>query len=146
MASGDASDGKDGVNMSDIRIHHYGLATDNLERSIETLRLLGYQVGEITLDPVQKVRIAFASRPQEAMIELICDVDANGPTHHMISKTGNGLYHICYEVDDLEVTVKKLRDEGFLLRHAPVPAAAFDGKRIAWMYSRYIGLVELVEK
>jgi methylmalonyl-CoA/ethylmalonyl-CoA epimerase len=132
--------------MSDTKIHHYGLATDNLEQSIKTLRSLGYNVGEITIDPVQRVRVAFASRPQEAMIELICDVDANGPTHHMISKTGNGLYHICYEVDDLKETVNKLRDEGFLLRHAPVPAVAFTGKRIAWMYNRYIGLVELLEK
>lgn len=132
--------------MGEMKIHHYGLATDNLEKSIETLRSLGYQVGDITLDPIQKVRVAFASRPPEAMIELICDVDANGPTHHMISKTGNGLYHICYEVNDIEETVKELRDEGFLLRHSPVPAAAFEGNKIAWMYNRYIGLIELLEK
>ena len=83
---------------------------------------------------------------QEAMIELVCDVDANGPTHRIVSKTGNGLYHICYEVDNLEETIMKLRDKGFLLRHAPVPAVACDGKRIAWMYNRYIGLIELLEK
>jgi methylmalonyl-CoA/ethylmalonyl-CoA epimerase len=132
--------------MNDVRVHHYGLATDDLERSIETLRLLGYHVGEITLDPVQRVRVAFASRPQEAMIELICDIDANGPTHRTVSKTGNGLYHICYEVDHLEETIMELRDQGFLLRHAPVPAVACDGKRIAWMYNRYVGLIELLEK
>ncbi len=132
--------------MNGIRVHHYGLATDNLERSMETLRSLGYHVGEITLDPVQKVRVAFASRPQEAMIELICDVDANGPTHRMISKTGNGLYHICYEADNLDEIMMKLRDKGFLLMHAPVSAVACDGKKIAWMYNRYMGLIELLEK
>jgi methylmalonyl-CoA/ethylmalonyl-CoA epimerase len=132
--------------VNDVRAHHFGLATDDLARSIETLRSLGYHVGEITLDPIQRVRVAFASRPEEAMIELVCDVDANGPTHRIVSKTGNGLYHVCYEVDSLEETILKLRDRGFLLRHAPVPAAACDGKRIAWMYSRYIGLIELLEK
>lgn len=132
--------------MNGVKAHHFGLATDDLARSIETLRLLGYYVGEITLDPIQRVRVAFASRPEEVMIELVCDIDANGPTHRIVSKTGNGLYHICYEVDSLEETILKLRDKGFLLRHAPVPAAACDGKRIAWMYSRYIGLVELLEK
>ena len=129
-----------------LRIHHYGLATNDLERSMETLDSLGYHLGEITLDPVQKVRVVFAYRPQEAMIELICDVDENGPTHRMISKVGNGLYHICYEVDHLEETMGKLREKGFLLMHAPVPAAACDGKIIAWMYNRYIGLIELLEK
>lgn len=129
-----------------LKIHHYGLATANLEQSMATLRSLGYQVGEITFDPIQNVRLAFAARPPEAMIELIADFDANGPTHHFISKTGNGLYHICYEVDDLDETIMSLRNMGFLLRQAPVPATAFDGKRIAWMYNRYIGLIELVEK
>ena len=132
--------------MSDIKVHHYGLATDNLERSIETLRLLGYHVGEITLDPIQRVRVAFASMPQEAMIELVCDVDENGPTHGILSKTGNGLYHICYEVSNLEETMKKLRDERFLLLRAPIPAVACDGRRIAWMYNRHIGLIEFLEK
>jgi len=132
--------------MSRIRVHHYGLATDNMEQSIESLRSLGYHVGEIMLDPIQKVHVAFASRHQETMIELICDATADGPTHCLVSKTGNGLYHICYEVDNLEETMMKLRDQGYLLRHAPVSAVACDGRRIAWMYSRYLGLIELLEK
>jgi methylmalonyl-CoA/ethylmalonyl-CoA epimerase len=131
--------------MNNIRVHHYGLATDNLERSIETLRSLGYHIGKITLDPVQKVRVVFASRPKESMIELICDIDAKGPTSSIVSKTGNGLYHICYEVDNLEETIMKFRDKGFLLMHSPAPAVACSDKRIAWMYNRYIGLVEFLE-
>ena len=132
--------------MIELTVHHYGLATDSLERSIETLRSLGYRVGEIILDPVQKVRVVFASRPQEAMIELICDVDEKGPTSRIVSKTGNGLYHICYKVDNLEEKIMKFRDKGFLLLHAPVPATACNDKRIAWMYNRYIGLIELLEE
>jgi methylmalonyl-CoA/ethylmalonyl-CoA epimerase len=132
--------------VKNLRVHHFGLATDNLERSIEALRGLGYDVGEITLDSVQKVRVAFASRQHEVAIELICDAGADGPTKGFIAKAGNGLYHICYEVDNIEEAAKKLREEGFLLRHAPVPAAACGGKKIAWMYNRYIGLIELLEK
>lgn len=132
--------------MIGLTIHHYGLATDNLEQSIETLRSLNYQVGEIILDPVQRVRVAFASHPQAGMIELICDIDASGPTSRIISKTGNGFYHICYEVDNLEKSIDNLRGKGFLLKHPPVLAVACNGKRIAWMYNRYIGLIELLEK
>jgi methylmalonyl-CoA/ethylmalonyl-CoA epimerase len=133
--------------MSDLKIHHYGLATDNLERSIEVLRLLGYQIGEITIDPIQKVRVAFASRSHPGeMIELICDIEADGPTHGLLAKTGSGLYHICYEVDHLEETMKKLSGERFVILRSPVPAAACHGKRIAWMYNRHVGLIELLEK
>jgi methylmalonyl-CoA/ethylmalonyl-CoA epimerase len=131
--------------VNSFRIHHYGLATDSLEKTAEVLGSLGYHVGNVTFDPVQKVRVAFASRPEEPMIELICDSGEGGPTHRIVSSIGNGLYHICYEVDDLEGTIVELRDKGFLMRHAPTPAVAFAGKRIAWMYSRYVGLVELTE-
>jgi len=49
------------------------------------------------------------------MIEILCDVDMNGPTHHVISKTGNSLYRVCYEPHNLDETMLKLRHEGFLL-------------------------------
>jgi len=132
--------------MKDLTVHHYGLATDNLERSLETMAALGYKVGNITYDAIQKVRVAFVSRNEETMIELVCDADENGPTRRFLSQIGNGLYHICYEVDNIEEATKKLREEGFLLRHAPVPAVACGGRKIAWMYNRTIGLIELLEK
>ena len=65
------------------------------------------------------------------MIELICDIDENGPTNRIISKLGTGLYHICYEVDNLEEIMEKLREKGFLLMHALVPATVSDDKKIA---------------
>lgn len=132
--------------MKDLKVHHYGLATDNLERSMETMRTLGYHVGSITFDAIQKVRVAFASRDDEATIELVCDADENGPTRRFLAQVGGGLYHICYEVDSIEEAIKTLREKGFLLRHAPVPAVACGGRKIAWMYNRTIGLIELVEK
>ena len=132
--------------MKGLKVHHYGLATDNLERSMATMRALGYEIGSITLDPIQKVRVVFVSRDHEAMIELISDTDENGPTRRFLSAVGSGLYHICYEVDNIEEATKKLRAEGFLIRHAPVPAVACGGRKIAWMYNRYIGLIELLEK
>jgi len=39
-----------------------------------------------------------------------------------------------------------LRSGGFFLIAAPVPAVAFDGRRIAWLLGRDRSLVELVER
>jgi methylmalonyl-CoA/ethylmalonyl-CoA epimerase len=132
--------------MNEFKVHHFGLASNNLEKSMEVLRSLGYQIGETTFDPVQKATIAFASRPQATMVEIVCDADSDGPTGRIISKTGSGFYHICYEVDNIEKTIAGLRQLGFLLRHAPVPAVACGDRKIAWMYNRHVGLVELLEK
>ncbi|MDY6987193.1 MAG: VOC family protein [Thermodesulfobacteriota bacterium] len=128
-----------------MRMHHYGLATENLERSMKVFEALGYEVSDPVLDPVQKVRVAFVSRKEELPIELVCDSESGGPTTGILSRVGSGLYHVCYEVDNIEETITALRAKGFLLRHKPVEAVAYNRRRIAWLYSRDIGLIELLE-
>ena len=128
-----------------MRIHHYGLATNNLDQAMEAFRSLGYQVNEPVLDPIQRVKVALASREGEHPIELVCDDEGGGQVRGILSKSGSGLYHICYEVDQLEETIATLRAKGYLLLHKPTPATAFDKRRIAWLYNRNIGLIELLE-
>lgn len=129
-----------------MRIHHYGLATENIEMASEAFKALGYKkVDKPVLDPSQKAKVVFIFREGEPLIELVCDAETDGPVKNILSKIGSGLYHICYEVDNLKNTIAILRSQGYLLWHKPVPAIAFDNKRIAWLYNRYIGLVELVE-
>ena len=122
------------------------LKTENLKRSMEVFRTLGYQVREPIYDPIQRVSVSFVSREGEYPIELVCDSEADGPTSKFLSKVGSGLYHICYEVDELEEIIGILREKQFLLKQKPVEAVAFVGKRIAWLYHRHIGLIELLEK
>jgi methylmalonyl-CoA/ethylmalonyl-CoA epimerase len=129
-----------------MRIHHYGLATKNIERTVGVFRSLGYQVSEPVFDPLQKVNIVFVKHDAETPIELVCDSEPSGPTTGLFSKIGSSLYHICYQVDNIEKMIQALRQQGFLLRHKPVPATAFKGKRIAWLYNQDIGMIELLEQ
>jgi methylmalonyl-CoA/ethylmalonyl-CoA epimerase len=129
-----------------MEIHHYGLATKNLKRSAEVFSSLGYQVSEPIFDPIQQVEVSFVSREGQYPIELVCDSGTGGPTSGFLSKVGSGLYHICYKVDEMEETIGILRKKRFLVKQKPVKATAFKGKRIAWLYNRDIGLIELVER
>lgn len=129
----------------EVKVHHYGLATNNIKESIKTFEALGFAAGQTHIDPKQNVQLTFISCGHGPLIELISDLDDNGPTRKMIEKSGNGLYHICFEVDDMEAAINSFREEGYLLRHKPVEAVAFNGRKIAWMYNRSIGLVELLE-
>jgi len=128
-----------------MKIHHYGLATRDFDQTVNVFKSLGYHVSERVEDPIQKVALAFV-QCQGHCIEIVCDLDAQGPTGAMVKKNGSGLYHICYEVERLEAKIEELQTQGFLLRHEPVPAAAFNGRRIAWLYHVYLGLIELLEK
>ena len=38
-----------------MRVHHYGLALSDMEKGIEAMSSLGYEIGETVVDPIQKV-------------------------------------------------------------------------------------------
>lgn len=129
-----------------INLNRCGLATENLTHSAELFRSFGYQVSEPVLDPIQQAEVCLAYLESECPIELIYDSGEGGPKRGFIYIVGSGLYHICYEVDDMENIIGVLRRKQFLLKQKPVEATVFGGKRIAWLYNRDIGLIELLEK
>ncbi|MGH7963890.1 MAG: VOC family protein, partial [Candidatus Binatia bacterium] len=59
---------------------------------------------------------------------------------------GIGAYHSCYEVEDLDAALAHVRAKGCLIISQPVPAVAFDGRRIAWFYTPVRQLIEIVER
>jgi methylmalonyl-CoA/ethylmalonyl-CoA epimerase len=58
---------------------------------------------------------------------------------------GGGLHHVCYEVDDLNQTVRDARGRGLVMIRRPQPAVAFGGRPIAWFVSREKLLIEFLE-
>ena len=130
------------------KLHHVGLVVASITQAIERFARLaqGSWDGRIIHDPVQTVRVAFVqhSAPHEPLIELVEPV---GPGSQVSSflKRGGGLHHLCYEVETLEAQLARSRDLGGLLVQAPVAAAAFDGRRIAWVYTPERLLIEYLE-
>jgi len=113
---------------------------------MEMFRLLGYEVGDVIVDPTQKVQLSFIRPPDGPLIELVCDLDENGPTSQLVNKSGTGFYHVCFEVDRIEQAITDFRSKKYSLLCQPVAAVAFCGRKIAWMYNQHIGLIELLEK
>ena len=54
-------------------------------------------------------------------------------------------YHICYETPNLESAIEECRKNGFMVMQKPAPAVAMDGKRVAFLFCRDSGMIELVE-
>jgi methylmalonyl-CoA/ethylmalonyl-CoA epimerase len=59
---------------------------------------------------------------------------------------GGGLHHVCYVVDNLEQTLSDARSLGALVTRQPMPAVAFGGRRIAWIYTKNRLLIEYLER
>jgi methylmalonyl-CoA/ethylmalonyl-CoA epimerase len=103
--------------------------------------------GVITHDPNQAVRVTFLRSPAlgDPLFELIEPAGEKSPVLPFLNK-GGGLHHLCYQVPCLERQLELSRSKGGLITRAPMPAAAFGGRRIAWVYTRSKLLVEYLER
>jgi methylmalonyl-CoA/ethylmalonyl-CoA epimerase len=129
----------------DMRLHHIGVITSNLEGSMHFYTSLGYTASTIYTDPMQKARIMLLHRAHEPLIELIAPDSPESPAASWIQRIEVGPYHTCYEVDDLEATVAFLRCQHLFPVIRPVPAVAFNMRRIVFLWGKNSGLLELLE-
>jgi len=130
-----------------MRINHLGVAVKNIETSVIMYKeSLGWKkLTDLLYDPVQKVNILFMSDRHGGKFELIEPVGNDSPISKMLDRRV-GLYHICYEVQDINMKIKELTNTGFLLISGPVKAVAFDSKLIAFLINSDNLIIELLEQ
>jgi methylmalonyl-CoA/ethylmalonyl-CoA epimerase len=126
------------------RFHHVGMAVQEIGRSMELLRsLLGAEPeGPRYEDSNQGVRIQFV-RAGDLRIELLESAGSPGPLDSILRR-GIALYHVCYEVDDLDERLLGLVNGGAKVVSGPKSAVAFDGRRVAFVIVQGL-MIELVE-
>lgn len=130
-----------------MRLHHVAYTTRDLdEKAAELSKLLGFRpCGSPVLDPVQKVRIQFMESTDGSLVELLEPSGDKSPINNHLKK-GGGLYHLCFEVDDLDATLEGLRDSGeAIVVCEPVPAPAIENRRVAFVVTSGRDLVEFLE-
>lgn len=128
-------------------LHHLGILVADIAQTAQTYQARYHHavVTDVIHDPVQTAYVQFLKGADgEPLIEL---VSPDGPESKLANalKKGAGLHHLCYNADDLEADCRRLRASGMVLLQSPVPAAAFPGRRIAWLMGRDRIPVELVE-
>ena len=133
----------------DFKLLHVGVAVPSLGPTTELLStLFGYKVASGPFDdPIQRVTVNFLHKSGEdvADIELVAPLGEDSPIRSMLAKDGGGAYHLCFQTSDLEGALSHARKCGCIIVNAPAPAVAFQGRRIAWIYTRSRQLFELVE-
>ena len=139
------------MNAEDLgfKLRHVGVAVPKLGPTTDALEaLFGYKVVSGPFDdPIQKVSVNFLAKSENdvAEIELIAPLSEDSPITSMLAKGGAAAYHLCFETSDIEHAVAHAKDNGCIIVSPPVPAVAFNGRRIAWIYTRSRQLFELVE-
>ena len=133
-----------------FKLLHVGVAVAEIDAATRMFgTLFGSQVVSGPFDdPIQKVTVNFLQQAESdaAEVELIAPLTDDAPIRSMLNKTGGGAYHLCFETNDIERALAHLRAQKCLVVSAPAPAVAFEGRRIAWLYTPSRLLVELVER
>ena len=136
--------------MHEGRLHHVGLIVRSIEESMPGyLRSLGGSWdSQIFHDPIQHVKVAFLwpGLGAQAQIELVEPAGETSPVRRFLETANGGMHHLCYEVKNLEESVKEMRGGGARLVRPPKPAVAFQGRRIAWVLTAENLLIELLEE
>ena len=135
------------MSITGIRLHHIGVVVPSIEKASPWwCDIWGFQpVSPIVHDPIQKVRVQLFQMPDAFCIELIEPVDQNSPVTRFLTKHGGGLYHPCFEVDDLDAAIAAHREASAFPAGPPAPAAAFGGRRVVFLLTPQAMLTELVE-
>ncbi|MFW9926740.1 MAG: VOC family protein [Candidatus Thorarchaeota archaeon] len=131
-----------------MKLSHIGILVKDIEMGIKNHeKLFGYkQIGPIVDDPVQKVRVVLMGTSEEdpVKIELISPLSDDSPVADLLQKR-QALYHLCYEVSDIEEAKKKARESGAIIISQPVEAPLFDNRKICFLFTRDHYVIELVE-
>lgn len=125
-----------------MRLHHIGVACRDLEEEIDRLSRLHPVVGRTPVieDRQQDATLALLTLADGTRIELV-----SGRQVETWVKRNIGLYHLCFEVDDLGAEIDRLVEEGAKLVVPPKPAVLFGGRKVAFLYVAY-GLIELLSE
>src|SRR6266571_5910209 len=131
------------------RIDHVAIIVRNIEQALLFYRnTLGIMPSEIKEVPTEQVRIAFLpiGGPGGSEIELIEPTTPDSSLAKFLEKRGEGLHHICLEVEDIDVALAEMQEKG-----APVldqqPRIAAEGCAIFLHPKGTHGvLLELLEK
>jgi methylmalonyl-CoA/ethylmalonyl-CoA epimerase len=127
-------------------LNHVAIAVKDLEKSIPLWRdALGLELAEIETVEDQQVRTAIFGHGM-GRIELISPTAEGTGVAKFLEKRGEGLHHICIEVENIEAAIAALKERG-----APMidqtPKTGAGGAKIAFVHPRGTGgvLLELRE-
>lgn len=129
-----------------IAFHHIGIAVRDFGPARDFYALQGYDFWAPVVDPLQEVELLFCTKDGAPSIELVKPVHERSPVVNYLKEQTECIYHVCFEVSDLQAALKQVYGKRRYLCASPrKPAVLFGGRPVSFYYSRGVGLVEFLE-
>lgn len=128
------------------RIDHIGIVVEDVEEALRVYhQALGLTVRETQERPDLAATITFL-HAGETEIELVQPLASDSDAGRFLQRRGEGIHHICLEVDDIERALSDLRERGLQVIDE-IPRVGPEGERFAFIHpkSAHGVLLELYE-
>jgi methylmalonyl-CoA epimerase len=98
------------------KVHHVAVVVKNLDEALKLYdSLFGAKPSKIETLPQQGVRAALLPMAQGGEIELLEPIDPQSGVAKFLESKGEGVHHICLEVDNIDQELSRLADKGVQL-------------------------------
>ena len=127
------------------KINHVAILVNDIESALSFWRDdLGLRLDHTEDVPSQASKVAFLP-VGEGEVELVEPTNPDSGLAKVLEKRGEGMHHLCIEVDDIEGMLKQLKDKDVkLINETP---SELPGRRMAFIHPKSTNgvLVELYE-
>lgn len=132
--------------MSAIKkINHVAVVVEDIDSALSFWRdVMGLALDHIEAVPSQSSKVAFIP-VGDSEIELVQPTDPDSGLGKYLDKRGEGLHHLCLEVEDIEGMLAILKEKGArLINEEPIE---LPGRKMAFVHPKAANgvLVELYE-
>lgn len=130
-----------------LKIEHIGIAVNDLEKSNELFeKLLGKPHYKIESVESEAVATSFF-QIGESKIELLQATSSESAIAKYLEKRGEGVHHLAFAVDNIELEIERLKTEGF----SPIsdkPKKGADNKLVFFFHPKSANgvLIELCQE
>jgi len=130
-----------------MKIDHLGIAVRSIGDALSFYKdALGLELSSSETVEDQGAHVAMLP-VGESRIELLEPVSEETVIARFIAKRGEGLHHVCYEVDDMEAALARIASRGGRVLEG-YPRLGAEGNRVAFVHpsTAHGVLIELVQK
>lgn len=101
------------------KINHIGIAVKDIDQALQVYQgVIGLTLEHVSEEPHEAVRVAFLPT-STGEIELIQPTTPDSGVAKFLAKRGEGLHHICLEVEDIEAVTRQMSAQGMEILGQP---------------------------
>ena len=135
--------------MKPIKINHVAIVVQNIDAALNFWeQTFGLELDHVEEVPSQKSKVAFLPLG-ESEIELVQPTTSDSGLANFLEKRGEGMHHICIEVEDIDAALVELKSKGVrLINEIP---EELPGRKMAFIHPKaangvLVELYQLTEK